>query len=124
MSPDSVIWGALLGACSFHGEVELAETAAGFLFELEPWNPGNYVILSNVYASSGRWEGVAGTWKKMKLVQRKKAAGCSSIEIDGGLHKFLVGDESHPMSHQIYAVVDLLLTHMTSLTHYGPIDSF
>ncbi|KAJ1378021.1 Tetratricopeptide-like helical domain superfamily [Sesbania bispinosa] len=66
MKPDSVIWGALLGACSFHGNVELAEIAAESLFLLEPWNPGNYVILSNIYASAGQWDGVAKLRKVMK----------------------------------------------------------
>ncbi|KAJ8617293.1 hypothetical protein MRB53_013479 [Persea americana] len=69
MKPDSVVWGALLGACSFFGNVELAEIAAEFLFELEPWNPGNYVILSNVYASSGLWDKVARVRMQMKGIQ-------------------------------------------------------
>ncbi|PHT37514.1 Pentatricopeptide repeat-containing protein [Capsicum baccatum] len=56
MRPYNVIWGTLLGACSFHGNVELAEQAVEFLSVLEPWNPGNYVILSNIYARAGMWE--------------------------------------------------------------------
>lgn len=106
MKPDSVIWGALLGACSFHGNVELAEIAAGSLFALEPRNPGNYVILSNIYASAGQWDGVAKLRKVMKGSQITKAAGHSFIEEGGQLHKFIVEDRSHSQSHEIFALLD------------------
>ncbi|XWS32011.1 hypothetical protein CRYUN_Cryun23aG0124200 [Craigia yunnanensis] len=65
MKPDSVIWGALLGDCSFHNNVELAEKIAQLLFQLEPWNAGNYVILSNIYASADLWDRVAKLRKLM-----------------------------------------------------------
>lgn len=48
MKPDSIVWGTLLGSCSFYSSVKLAEKTAEFLFKLEPWSPCNYVILSNV----------------------------------------------------------------------------
>ncbi|KAL3517322.1 hypothetical protein ACH5RR_024224 [Cinchona calisaya] len=105
MRPDSVIWGAMLGACSFYRNVELAEKAAESLFELEPSNPGNYVILSNIYASAGRWDGVAKLRKLMKGSQITKAAGYSFMEEGGQLHKFIVDDKSHPKSDQIYALL-------------------
>lgn len=106
MKPDSVIWGALLGACSFHGNVELAEIAAESLFVLEPWNPGNYVILSNIYASAGQWDGVSKLRKVMKGSQITKAAGHSFIEEGGQLHKFIVEDRSHPESKEIFCLLD------------------
>lgn len=110
MKPDSVIWGALLGACSFHRNVELAvelaEKAAESLFELEPWNPANYVILSNIYASAGRWDGVAKLRKVMKGGKIIKAAGYSFIEEGGQVHKFIVEDKSHPRSDEIYSLLD------------------
>ncbi|KAL9304145.1 hypothetical protein ACSQ67_021408 [Phaseolus vulgaris] len=106
MKPDSVIWGALLGACSFHGNVELAEVAAESLFILEPWNPGNYVILSNIYASAGQWDGVAKLRKVMKGSQITKSAGHSFIEEGGQLHKFIVEDRSHPRRNEILALLD------------------
>jgi pentatricopeptide repeat protein len=112
MKPDCVIWGALLGACSFHGNVELAEIAAESLFELEPWNPGNYVILSNIYASAGRWAGVSKLRKLMKGGQITKAAGYSSIEEGGQIHNFIVDDRSHPKSYEIYALLDGAYTKM------------
>ena len=98
MKPDSVVWGTLLGACSFYGNVELAEKAAGSLFDLEPWNPGNYVILSNIYAKAGQWDGVAKLRKLMKGSQVTKAAGYSFIEEGGQIHKFIVEDRSHRRS--------------------------
>ncbi|KAE9595822.1 hypothetical protein Lal_00031086 [Lupinus albus] len=106
MKPDSVIWGALLGACSFHGNVKIAEIAAESLFVLEPWNPGNYVILSNIYASVGKWDGVAKLRKVMKGSQITKTAGHSFIEERGQLHKFIVDDRSHPQSSEIFALLD------------------
>lgn len=106
MKPDSVIWGTLLGACSFHGNVELAEAAAESLFVLEPWNPGNYVILSNIYASAGKWDGVAKLRKVMKRSKITKTAGQSFIEEGGQLHKFIVEDRSHSESSQIFALLN------------------
>lgn len=112
LKPDSVIWGTLLGACSFHGNVELAEKAAESLFELEPWNPGNYVILSNIYATAGRWDGVAELRKLMKSGQITKMAGHSLIEEGGQLHQFIVEDRSHPKSDEIYSVLGEVSTKM------------
>lgn len=112
MRPDSVVWGALLGASSFHNNVEFGEIAAESLFKLEPWNPGNYVILSNIYASAGRWDGVAELRKVMKHGQITKAAGYSLIEEGGSVHKFIVEDKTHPRCDEIYAILDEVSTRM------------
>ncbi|KAL9234573.1 hypothetical protein vseg_009429 [Gypsophila vaccaria] len=112
IQPDSVIWGTLLGACSFHRNVEVAEKAADALFKLEPWNPGNYVILSNIYASKKNWEGVARMRKMMKGSHIPKAAGYSSIEEAGQIHKFIVDDKSHPRFSEIYAALEDVYSNM------------
>ncbi|KAI9182239.1 hypothetical protein LWI28_023388 [Acer negundo] len=112
MRPDSVIWGALLGACSFHVNVELGDIAAESLFKLEPWNPGNYVILSNIYASAGRWDGVAKLRKVMKHGKITKAAGYSLIEEGGDIHKFIVEDKTHPKCDEIYALLNEISSKM------------
>ncbi|CAA0820494.1 Pentatricopeptide repeat-containing protein [Striga hermonthica] len=108
MKPDSVVWGTLLGACSFHGNVEIAEKAAESLFVLEPSNPGNYVILSNIYAKAGMWDKVASLRKMMKGFNVRKAAGHSFIEEGGRLHKFIVEDKSHSSSDEIFRVLDCI----------------
>ncbi|KAK6920190.1 Pentatricopeptide repeat [Dillenia turbinata] len=66
IKPDATVWKALLAACRVHKNVELAERAAYNLFELEPLNAMPYVLLSNIYSASGRWEDAARTRRLMK----------------------------------------------------------
>ncbi|XP_010275854.1 PREDICTED: putative pentatricopeptide repeat-containing protein At1g03510 [Nelumbo nucifera] len=56
MEATAKAWGALLGACRTYGEVELAEIAAQVLFDIEPDNASNFILLANIYASVGRLE--------------------------------------------------------------------
>lgn len=102
VTPDSGIWGALLNSCKIHGKVELAELAVQKLMELEPDDAGNYVILSNIYAQAGKWEGVARLRKLMIDNGIKKSTACSWIEVKNKVHAFLSGDTSHPNSDAIY----------------------
>eukprot|EP01018_Ginkgo_biloba_P010718 Gb_14382 [translate_table: standard] len=108
LEPDAFVWGALLGACRIYCNVELGECVAKHLFELEPRNAGSYVLLSNIYASAGRWDGVAEVRKMMKERGLSKKPGCSWIEVNNKLHAFLAGDRSHPQTKEIYAMLESL----------------
>ncbi|KAL1191271.1 Pentatricopeptide repeat-containing protein [Cardamine amara subsp. amara] len=113
MKPDAVVWGTLLGACSFHGNVEIAEIASEALFKLEPSNPGNCVIMSNIYAVNEEWDGVLRMRKMMKKETMTKAAGFSYfVEVGVEVHKFTVEDKSHPRSYEIYQVLDKISKRM------------
>ncbi|KAK6155947.1 hypothetical protein DH2020_010195 [Rehmannia glutinosa] len=103
VTPDSGVWGALLNSCKIHRNVELGELALERLIELEPDDAGNYVILSNIYAQAGKWEGVAKLRKLMTERKLKKSVACSWVEVKTKIHAFVSGDTSHPMSDQIYA---------------------
>ncbi|XP_038720016.1 pentatricopeptide repeat-containing protein At4g14850 isoform X2 [Tripterygium wilfordii] len=54
ISPTISVWGALLNACKVYGKPELGTIAAHKLFELDPKDSGNHVLLSNLLAASGR----------------------------------------------------------------------
>ncbi|RAL46550.1 hypothetical protein DM860_004829 [Cuscuta australis] len=106
IKPNGGVWGALLGGCRIHGNPEVAEIAANHLFELEPDGIGNFVLLSNIYASAGRWEDVLKVRKMVKSRLLKKNPSRSWVEGDGGaIHEFYAGDSSHPMSGEIMRVL-------------------
>eukprot|EP01018_Ginkgo_biloba_P030680 Gb_05647 [translate_table: standard] len=106
--PNSSMWGALLGACRIHGNMELGKLAAERLFELEPENAGRYMLLSNIYAADGRWDDVAKVRLMMRNRGLKKQPGCSWIEVRNRVHVFLVGDRSHAQAEEIYSTLESL----------------
>lgn len=75
------IWGALLGACSIHQNVELGEVAAERLFELEPENTGNYILLANIYATVGRWKDAEKVRHMMSKIGLRKMPAQSSVGV-------------------------------------------
>jgi pentatricopeptide repeat protein len=99
--PDSCVWGALLSSCRVHNRVDLGEIAAKRVFELEPRNPGNYILLSNIYASKAMWVEVDMVRDMMRSRGLKKNPGYSWIEIKNKVHMLLAGDSSHPQMPQI-----------------------
>ncbi|KAL7089612.1 hypothetical protein ACP275_13G195300 [Erythranthe tilingii] len=111
-TPDAGIWGTLLGSCRIHGNVELAEVASEHLFRLDPQNSGYYVLLSNLHADSGTWTRVNQIRGMMKERGVKKLTGYSWIEVDNSSHVFAAADKSHPLSSQIYAVLNNLLVEL------------
>ncbi|KAM7272127.1 hypothetical protein ACFE04_031341 [Oxalis oulophora] len=105
MKPDAVIWAALLGACRVHKNIELAEVALERLNEFEPDNPGNYVILSNIYSEFGRWKDVARLKVAMRDTGFKKIPASSLIEVDDRVVEFYSLDERHSETEQIYTTL-------------------
>ncbi|KAL6526943.1 hypothetical protein OROGR_016033 [Orobanche gracilis] len=91
MRPDVYVWGALLGACQLHRNVELGEKVARHLIDLEPHNHAFYIVLCDLYAKSGRFEDqkrIRGLMKDLDV--KKLVPGSSMIEIDGAAYEFSV----------------------------------
>ncbi|XP_048494173.1 pentatricopeptide repeat-containing protein At2g46050, mitochondrial [Beta vulgaris subsp. vulgaris] len=100
--------GALIGVSKACGHFKLAEWAAGKLFELEPENPVNYTLMSNMYASVGQWYDAEKVRNMMKQKCNSKLPGCSWIEIAGEVHTFLSSDTSHRLAHEAYSMLNML----------------
>lgn len=91
--PDADIWGALIGACRVHGNVELGCWVADQLFELKPWHCGYYVILCNMYVEAGRWEDADRVRELMKSRGVTKDPGFSWVQNRDGVHTFVAGEK-------------------------------
>ncbi|KAL6317378.1 hypothetical protein AAG906_030131 [Vitis piasezkii] len=122
VNPDACVWGALLSSCRVHNNVSLGEVAAEKLFELEPSNPGNYILLSNIYASKGMWNEVNRVRDMMKNKGLRKNPGCSWIEVKNKVHMLLAGDKSHPQMTQIIEKLDKLSMEMKKLGYFPEIN--
>lgn len=102
------VYGALLGACRIHNNIELAEETAEKLFVLDPENAGRYILLASMYEDAGRWEDAARVRRLIREKNIKKPTGCSSVEVDCIYHTFGADDESHPYKHQIFDTLERL----------------
>jgi len=109
VKPDATVWKSLLSACRVHGNLELAERAATNLFELEPKNAMPYVMLSNMYSASHKWNDVAKIRKLMKSKGIVKEPGCSWLEINSRVHTFISDDRGHPREAEIYTKIDEII---------------
>ncbi|CAA7032253.1 unnamed protein product [Microthlaspi erraticum] len=102
MEPDHIMLGAILSACKIHGNMELGEKVAKRLIDSEGSDSGTYVLLSSIYASSGKWKEATEVRGSMRESGIEKEPGCSTIEVDNQIHEFFVGDITHPEKDAIY----------------------
>lgn len=101
--PTSDIWAALLFACRLHQNANLAKILEQKVVEMNSEGAGTYVCLSNIYAAEKWWDDVERVRALLRRKGLKKPAGCSFVEVDKVVHRFLVGDRSHHQTEAIYA---------------------
>ncbi|XP_010542851.1 PREDICTED: pentatricopeptide repeat-containing protein At3g12770 [Tarenaya hassleriana] len=123
IQPGVSVWGALLSACKTHRHVILGEYAAEQLFSLDPSNTGHYVQLSNLYAAAHMWDSVS----KIRVIMKEKGLckdlSFSSVEIDGKLETFRVGDKSHPRFQEIQRELESLESRLKAAGFVPVMDS-
>ncbi|CAK7336887.1 unnamed protein product [Dovyalis caffra] len=110
--PSDGVWGALLLACKIHGNMELGEIAASNLLQLEPNHTGYYVLMSNIYAASNKWQEVGKLRQDMKNKGLKKPAAFSVIEYGKDILGFHTADQENPYRHEVYQKLESLAIEM------------
>ncbi|XP_077242158.1 pentatricopeptide repeat (PPR-like) superfamily protein [Tasmannia lanceolata] len=113
--PTENMWAALLTACRIHTNLELGKFAAENLFGMRPEKLSNYLVLLNIYNSSGRPDEAAKITETLKRKGLRLLPACSWIEIKKQPHGFHFGDKSHAQHKEIYRKLDELMKDITKL---------
>ncbi|XP_020965005.1 pentatricopeptide repeat-containing protein At5g50390, chloroplastic [Arachis ipaensis] len=114
--PTANMWAALLTACRMHENFILGKLAAEKLYGMEPEKMCNYVVLLNIYNTTGRLKEAAGVLQTLKRKGLRMLHACTWIEVKRRQNVFLSGDKSHPQTEEIYQKVDNL---MEEISRYG-----
>lgn len=122
VEPDVRIWNALLSACKVYKKIELVEEVSNKIQNLGPESPGNFVLLSNIYSTMGRWDDAAQIRVMQKGLGFIKSPGSSWIEVNGVVHAFVGGDQSHPQAVKIIEKLLQLLSEMKKLGYNAESD--
>ncbi|CAH8309320.1 unnamed protein product [Eruca vesicaria subsp. sativa] len=100
-----VVWRSFLSSCRVHQNVELGKVAARELIKLSSHNPGDYLVISNMYAQAQMWEDVARVRTEMANKGLKQTPGFSIVEVKGKTHRFVSQDRFHPQCKEIYKML-------------------
>ncbi|KAL0369990.1 UNVERIFIED_CONTAM: Pentatricopeptide repeat-containing protein [Sesamum angustifolium] len=113
--PDAMVWRTLLSACTVHRNTEIGEFAARHLLELEPKDSATYVLMSNMYAVTGKWDNRDRARRLMRDRGVKKEPGRSWIEVKNSIHEFFAGDRIHPLADEIHKYLEVLNNRLVAI---------
>ncbi|OMO71909.1 hypothetical protein COLO4_27937 [Corchorus olitorius] len=82
IQPNFSLFGAFLHGCGLHSRFDLGEVAIKKMLDLHPDEACYYVLISNLYASDGRWTQVNQVRELMKQRGLSKDPGCSITGMD------------------------------------------
>lgn len=105
IAPNPAIWRTLVVSFKKSKMFHKGEEVAKQLLQLEPNNAENYILLSSLYASTSAWVKMSSVRRQMREKGIKAVPGCSSIEINGQVHEFVMGDWSHPEAKGITELI-------------------
>ncbi|KAM7483847.1 hypothetical protein LguiB_008430 [Lonicera macranthoides] len=90
MEPNACVWGALLNSCRMYKNEDVAEETASQILSLDCAMTGSYMLLSNIYAASGRWGDSARVRLSARSRGLKKMPGQSWIVVKKKIHGVVV----------------------------------
>ncbi|KAK2649851.1 hypothetical protein Ddye_017340 [Dipteronia dyeriana] len=112
VEPDIDVLGTLLGASRVHNKIELAELVKERILVKDQNDPGFFVLLSNIYASTNRWNDALKVRNIIRETGLVKKPASSWIQIGSSIHVFHARERMHPEFDKIQEMLDNLLSEM------------
>lgn len=107
--PNDTVWRALLDSCRLRSKTELGKRVAEHLVAMEPQDPSTYILVSNLYAASGRWNCFERIRNEMREKGFRKRPSRSWLIHKNRVRSFYGRDKSHPESKEIYGGLSELI---------------
>lgn len=107
-----LLWKTLVNVCKLHGNIHFGAIACKRLLELTLDDASSFILVANFYSSCGMFEESARIRVIMNERKMKKETGCSWIDINNMVHRFVAGDKDHEHSQEIYMKLDTLIHEM------------
>lgn len=117
IEPNAYVWSALLNSYRMYRNTSFTEEAAAHFFNLNSEGTGSYMLLSNIYAASGRWEESARVRISAKTKGLRKTPGQSWIEVNKKVYVFSAGKAAHTGLESVCGILHQLALQVESEGH-------
>ncbi|PHT57340.1 hypothetical protein CQW23_05826 [Capsicum baccatum] len=107
------LWRILLSSCISKGNQTVGIRVAKQVLGIDAEDSATNVLLSNFFASTGKWSGVSEIRRKMRGLVLEKDTGLSWLEVVNNTHLFSCTDHSHPQYDGIRAELHRLQENFT-----------
>ncbi|GAB2259825.1 hypothetical protein Droror1_Dr00010680 [Drosera rotundifolia] len=106
------LWRTLLSSSVASKNLAVGVRSAEHILKCNPDDSATHMLLSNLYAVTGRWNSMLEIRKRVRGLMLEKDPGLSWIEITTGLNVFSSGDQSHSRTGDVEAVLEWLQANM------------
>ncbi|KAL3524392.1 hypothetical protein ACH5RR_017226 [Cinchona calisaya] len=115
---DEILLITMLKSCWSWMDIDVAERLAQKMFALDLKPASTFVLMSNIYATLGKWGEKMKSRKVLQELEVRKDPGCSWIDINSRIHIFSVDDRTHPGCNTIYATLKHLNANVESCSEF------
>ncbi|GAB4833513.1 hypothetical protein Ancab_031757 [Ancistrocladus abbreviatus] len=106
--PEANVWRSLLKSCRIDLNSAMGKRTVKRILAIEPQDPSTFILVSNIYAASGRWHCSDMIREEMRRKGFRKHPVRSWIIHQNMVHTFYSRDKSHFQSKDIYSGVEIL----------------
>ncbi|KAK4739145.1 hypothetical protein R3W88_002842 [Solanum pinnatisectum] len=107
--PKASVWHALLDGCRLHVNSIIGKRAMKNILSIVPQDPSTFILKSNLYSASGRWQCSELVRAEMREKGIRKIPGRSWIIFGDKVHSFFARDKLHSQSKDIYSGLQILI---------------